>query len=219
MRIDRPRPRRRGVGTCRGRRDSMTGLWKRPVNRLGKRLGLGGASRKPSLQWQAISFGLIGLSGTAITASLLLILHGHLGWGIALANIPAYCAGIINNYTWNRLWTYRHLENGGVVQQGMQFAAISVCGLIINTAVLAGAVHAGVPEFIAFGIATGVTFCWNFSANHNLTFRHSAAARLHELGDVVHHIPHPGAHPEQIPSPARPVDAGDAQPTRTGTGD
>lgn len=179
------------------------------MKNLGRRAGPGRASRKPALHWQAISFGLIGLSGTVITFVLLTLLHKGLGWGIALANLPAYSAGIVNNYTWNRLWTYRHQENGKVLQQGLQFGAISLCGLVINTAVLAGSEHAGAPYLAAFAGATVVTFFWNFTANHNLTFRHNAAERLHGLGDAVHLLPHHADEHHLPPSTAEPPATGD----------
>ena len=142
----------------------------------------------PSLPWQAISFAVIGLTGTAITFILLTLLHKGLGWKIAFANIPAYCAGIVNNYAWNRLWTFRHVEHKPMLHQGGQFALVSVGGLIINTIVLTLLSH----EFdfrIAFAIAAGTAFFWNFGINHQLTFKHKAPAALHAITHP--HLLHP----------------------------
>lgn len=156
---------------------------------------------------KAFWFALIGGTGTVITFIILTFLHKGLGWGIALSNIPAYSAGIVNNYTWNRLWTYRQQENGSVVQQGMAFGAISVVGLVVNTALLAGLEHGGAPYLVAFGVATVITFAWNFTANHNLTFRHSAAERLHRLEDAALHLPHHTPHAQPHTSPLAAEDA------------
>lgn len=141
----------------------------------------------PSLSWQAISFAAIGLTGTAITFVLLTLLHKGLGWKIAFANIPAYSAGIVNNYAWNRRWTFRHVDHKNVLHQGGQFALVSVGGLVINTIVLTLASHA-LDFRVAFIIATGVAFFWNFGLNHQLTFRHKAPAALHALAHP--HLPH-----------------------------
>jgi putative flippase GtrA len=165
--------------------------------RLSRRTGEGAT---PRVQEKAFWFALIGGSGTVITFVILTFLHKGLGWGIALSNIPAYSAGIVNNYTWNRLWTYRHQENGSVVQQGMAFTAISVVGLVINTLLLAGLEHGGAPYLVAFALATVLTFVWNFTANHNLTFRHRAAERLHALEEAALHLPHPH-HGQPRPAP------------------
>lgn len=142
----------------------------------------------PSLSWQAIKFGLVGVSGTAITFVLLTLLHKGLGWQIAIANVPAYGAGIVNNYLWNRHWTFGHVERRSVMRQGGQFAAVSLVGLVINTIVLQLAVRAGLHYVIAFVIAAGIVYLWNFVLNHQLTFRHTAQALRH---------PHlPGHHAE-----------------------
>jgi putative flippase GtrA len=171
------------------------------------RLARNATRRGPAVHWQALWFAIIGGSGTIITFAILTFLHKGLGWGIALSNIPAYSAGILNNYTWNRLWTYRHVENGNVLQQGLAFAVISVCGLVINTTVLAGTEHAGVPYLLAFAIATVVTFGWNFTANHNLTFRHKAAEQLHHIEEVAHHLPLPARRAQMQEAPHEAVPA------------
>jgi dolichol-phosphate mannosyltransferase len=159
------------------------------------------ASRRhaPPLSWQAISFAAIGLSGTAITFVILTMLHKGLGWKIAFANIPAYSAGIVNNYAWNRLWTFRHVEHKNVLHQGSQFVLVSVGGLIINTIVLTLVAHSF--DFrVAFVIAAGVAFFWNFGANHQLTFRHKAPVALHALSHP--HIPHHHSEAVTLPIPS-----------------
>ncbi len=128
----------------------------------------------PSLSWQAVSFAVVGASGTAITFVLLTLLHKVLGWRLELANVLAYGAGIVNNYIWNRLWTFRHVERRNMLHQGGQFAAVSLAGLVINTIVLSLLLHHGVNYVLGFGIAAVVTYGWNFAVNHRVTFRHRA---------------------------------------------
>src|SRR5712692_7171932 len=126
----------------------------------------------PSLSWQAISFAAVGASGTVVTFGLLTLLHKVLGWRVELANIPAYGAGIVNNYVWNRMWTFRHVERRNVLHQGSQFVVISLVGMAINTAVLSFCIHHGINYVMAFGIAAAFTYGWNFYLNHRVTFRH-----------------------------------------------
>jgi dolichol-phosphate mannosyltransferase len=137
----------------------------------------------PSLSFQAISFAAIGASGTVITFILLTVLHKGFGWEISIANIPAYGAGIINNYTWNRVWTFRHVQHRNVLHQGGAFALVSLGGLLINTIVLSFLVHRGVNYLISFAVAAVVAYGWNFGVNHQFTFRHKKATVALNAGD------------------------------------
>jgi putative flippase GtrA len=149
----------------------------------------------PSLSWQAIKFALVGASGTIVTFVLLTLLHKGLGWEVWVANIPAYAAGMVNNYLWNRHWTFRHVERRNVLHQGTQFFAISLVGLVLNTFILQSLVHAGMHYALAFLVAAGIVYCWNFFVNHRITFRHHAPAPLQALRH-----PHlPGHHAEVAP--------------------
>lgn len=127
----------------------------------------------PPLSWQAIQFAAVGASGTAVTFVLLTLLHKGLGWGIIIANVPAYAAGIVNNYFWNRVWTFRHVERRSLLHQGGQFAAVSLGGLVINTTVLWFCEHIGVSYLLSFAAAVAIAYGWNFYLNHKVTFRHS----------------------------------------------
>ncbi|MHB8578181.1 MAG: GtrA family protein [Dehalococcoidia bacterium] len=147
----------------------------------------------PSLSWQAMSFAAVGVSGTAVTFVLLTLLHKGLGWGIVVANVPAYAAGIVNNYTWNRVWTFRHIERRNMLHQGGQFAAVSLGGLIINTTVLWFCEHIGVAYLLSFGIAVVIAYGWNFYLNHKVTFRHRLPRpHLHGHGGGTAVVPSDG---------------------------
>jgi dolichol-phosphate mannosyltransferase len=152
--------------------------------------------RAPSVSWQAVRFGMIGLTGTAISFVLFTLLNQRLGWRVVIANPIAYGAGIFNNYFWNRVWTYRHVERRNVLHQGSQFALISLGGLVLHTGILGLATRLGVSAkrdfFVycaAYGLATAVSYAWNFSVNHRVTFRERAPKSLQVLAHP--HVPHP----------------------------
>jgi putative flippase GtrA len=153
--------------------------------------------RAPSISWQAIRFGMIGLTGTAISFVLFTFLNQRLGWRVIIANPIAYGAGIVNNYFWNRVWNYRHVERRNVLHQGSQFALISLGGLILHTAVLGVAtryfgVSAKSNLFVycaVYAAATGISYAWNFTINHHITFRERAPKTLQALAHP--HVPHP----------------------------
>src|SRR5262249_40371829 len=121
--------------------------------------------------------------------------HKGLGWQIWVANIPAYSAGIVNNYLWNRLWTFGHVERRNMLHQGGQFVVVSLIGLVVNTVILQLATHAQVPYLIAFLLAAGIVSAWNFAANHRVTFKPTAV----HTAEVLRHPHLPGHHAEHAP--------------------
>ncbi|HZU75494.1 MAG TPA: GtrA family protein [Dehalococcoidia bacterium] len=149
----------------------------------------------PSVSWQAIKFAVVGASGTALTFVLLTALHKGFGWPIWIANVPAYGAGIVNNYLWNRYWTFGHVARRNVLHQGSQFVAISVAGLVLNTIILQVVESATRDYYLAFLVAAGIVYCWNFVLNHQVTFRHTAEALRHP------HLPGHHAEPSTVTLP------------------
>ena len=74
-----------------------------------------------------------------------------------------------NNYTWNRLWTFR-AQRGGVANQGLRFLIVSTLALIANLAVLHLLVTVGLGEVIAQAIAIVLVTPVNFVGNKLWSF-------------------------------------------------
>jgi len=171
-------------------------------------------SHAPSISWTAIRFGLIGLSGTAISFALFTLLNQHFGWRVIIANPIAYGAGILNNFFWNRVWNYRHHQHNGLLHQGSQFALVSLGGMLLHTVALGVATRAGVSAHtnfilyvLVYGGATALSYAWNFTMNHRMTFRDQAPATLHAIAHP--HLPHPHLphlrHEPDLPAGEEPV--------------
>lgn len=124
-------------------------------------------------------FLIVGMLGTCIDIALFALLHTWLGLVALVANVLAYSAGIVNNYYLHRHWTYAQVAQKATPVQAVQFAAVSLSALVVNTtlvlllaqpfAMLLHAPDAG--ELLAKLCATGVGVGWNFLANHFWTFR------------------------------------------------
>ena len=125
-----------------------------------------------------LRFLTVGAAGTLLDFSLLTILK-LAGLPTLSANTLSFAAGLINNFTWNRLWTFGDVENADWRKQLAQFAAVSLVGLALNNAIvlsLEGLLGAmlGQPEWgylPAKAIATGVVVFWNYFVNRKWTFR------------------------------------------------
>jgi putative flippase GtrA len=85
------------------------------------------------------------------------------------AAICSFLVAVTNNYTWNRLWTFRD-QRGHVAYQGMRFLVISTLALGANLAVLYVLVRAGLPEIAAQAIAIVLVTPINFVGNKLWSF-------------------------------------------------
>jgi putative flippase GtrA len=124
-----------------------------------------------------LQFATVGGLSTALDFAVLFLLKA-VGLPTAAANTLSYSAGIILNFNLNRRWTYAASRTKRLTTQFLQFAAISLAGLVLNSAlviVLAAPLgaHFNLPTqgtLIAKVLATGASLCWNFAANRLWTF-------------------------------------------------
>jgi putative flippase GtrA len=130
------------------------------------------ALRRRSNWTQLGKFCAVGLSGYAIN---LLVFKLLLDSG--LHYIPAatcsFLVAVTNNYSWNRVWTFRG-QRGHVALQGMRFLAVSTVALCANLGFLSAMVALGLPKLPAQALAIALVTPWNFLANKLWSFRRHA---------------------------------------------
>jgi putative flippase GtrA len=88
-------------------------------------------------------------------------------------NVAAACSFLVavtNNYTWNRLWTFRGLR-GHVGYQGLRFLVVSLLALAANELLLTAFVAAGAGKVVAQAIAVVLVTPINFVGNKLWSFR------------------------------------------------
>src|SRR5579859_5645652 len=78
---------------------------------------------------------VVGGLSTVVDFSVLAVLKS-LGLPTALANSLSYSTGIAVNFTLNHLWTYPDSRSKRLSLQFVQFAVVSLCGLLLNTGIL-----------------------------------------------------------------------------------
>ncbi len=125
-------------------------------------------------------FLVVGAVGTLLDFSLLTMLK-LAGLPTLFANSLSFTAGLLNNFTWNRLWTFNDGVQSDWRKQFAQFTLISLCGLTLNNIIVISLENIlgnilGQPEWgylPAKLIATGVVVFWNYFANRTWTFRES----------------------------------------------
>ena len=119
---------------------------------------------------QLVKFCVVGASGYVVNLAVYTLLLRGAGWHYTLAAIGSFLVAVTNNYTWNRLWTFRH-QRGHLVFQGLRFFVVSVLALGANILVLHLLVQAGLGEVTAQAIAIVVVTPVNFLGNKLWSFR------------------------------------------------
>ena len=84
---------------------------------------------------QLVKFCVVGASGYVVNLWVFALLVLVLGLHYIPAAIGSFLVAVTNNYSWNRLWTFRD-QRGGVAYQGMRFLVVSTIALVANLAVL-----------------------------------------------------------------------------------
>lgn len=142
-----------------------------------------------------VRFAIVGIIGALVDFAVLnvmkLIFEGAglgLGWDLPMdphqiqltaANSISFTAAVMSNFTWNRLWTFPESRERPLGRQLLQFATVSILGLVINTVILVGMDRYVFQHFfserlsynLAKAIAIGVVLFWNFGMNVLWTYR------------------------------------------------
>ena len=123
-------------------------------------------------------FLIVGVTGTTLDFVLLGLLKNGVGLPTRIANPISYSAGIVNNFTLNRRWTFKDSTNTNIRAQFAQYFVINIGGLLLNTFIvevfepifvsLIGDDIAWIPAKV---IASLVAVVFNFVANRYVTFR------------------------------------------------
>ena len=115
-------------------------------------------------------FVVVGTTGYAVNLAVYSTLVHGAGIHYLVAAVCSFLVAVTNNYTWNRLWTFRG-QRGHVAYQGMRFLVVSVVALGANLVVLTLLVTAGLDKVPAQAIAIIVVTPLNFIGNKLWSFR------------------------------------------------
>jgi putative flippase GtrA len=137
-----------------------------------------------------IRFGLVGASGTVVNLAVLYTAHEYLFSAIEPSGSKPYFSlalaiaiATINNFTWNRLWTWsdrlhatsaQHEESISLrrlLPQLGQYATASWLGILLQYALTLWLTHF-MHYLLANVIAIVIASVSNFIANDRWTFRH-----------------------------------------------
>jgi putative flippase GtrA len=150
-----------------------------------------------------LKFAVVGAIGAVVDFGTVFVLQATIlppvdRWQVVVATTIAFCAAILSNFMWNRLWTYPDSRSRSARRQLFLFAFISTVGWLVRT-VWVGLAHqplghalmpivepiihnfrpgyvasptaeAKIGTFAALIIGVIVVMFWNFFANRYWTY-------------------------------------------------
>jgi putative flippase GtrA len=118
---------------------------------------------------QLARFCAVGASGYVVNLAVFTLLVHGADLHYLLAATGSFLVAVTNNYTWNRLWTFRG-QRGHVAYQGLRFLVVSTLALAANLVILHLLVRLGLGEVPAQAIAIVLVTPLNFVGNKLWSF-------------------------------------------------
>lgn len=133
-----------------------------------------------------LKFATVGAIGTVVDFGIFNLLNIVFHIPPVYAQAISFAVAVVNNFMWNRHWTYPESRSKKVHHQMLQFGLINVGGLLIRTPIVGGLEHPlghfiagfgisaatadGLGENLALAIAIGIVMLWNYFANRYWTY-------------------------------------------------
>ena len=126
--------------------------------------------RRPHNWWQLAKFCAVGASGYAVNLVVFALCVEALSLHHAIAATIAFVVAAMNNFWWNRHWTFR-ARGGHAGFQAARFFAVSIAAFLFALSVLELLVSlVGVPDVPAQAISIVVATPLNFVGNKMWSF-------------------------------------------------
>lgn len=133
-----------------------------------------------------LKFAAVGAIGTAVDFAIYNFLNLVIGLAPVFSQAVSFSVAVVNNFLWNRHWTYPESRGKAVHHQLTQFGLVNLGGLLIRTPIIAGlenplgalagrlGVQAEAAVIIghnaALAIAIGIVMLWNYFVNRYWTY-------------------------------------------------
>lgn len=109
---------------------------------------------------RAARYVTVGAFGTVLYYAALIMLVEALGVRVMTATCIAFVMVVAFNYVLQRMWTFRSPVAHS--QAILPFAAMSVAGFGINSAVMAFGLATGIHYLLVQAVAIGIVVAWNY---------------------------------------------------------
>jgi len=121
--------------------------------------------------WEQLAkFCVVGASGYIVNLGVYALLLNWANLHYRLAATGSFLVAVTNNYTWNRVWTFRH-QRGHMGYQGLRFLIVSLVVYGANLGLLTALVELGLGKIVSQAIAVVLVTPLNFLGNKLWSFR------------------------------------------------
>lgn len=128
--------------------------------------------RSPHNWLQLIRFGAVGATGYVVNLAVFALCVHVLAIDYKLASVVAFAVSVLNNFLWNRHWTFSHSRDSHPVEQGLKFFAVSLVAYGFSYVVLVSLVDgAGFEKVIAQAISVAAATPLSFVGQKLWSFR------------------------------------------------
>jgi putative flippase GtrA len=125
--------------------------------------------RRPHNWLQLVRFGAVGASGYVVNLAIYALLL-HVGLHYRGAATGGWIGGVLNNFWWNRRWTFAAAGRGRARFQALRFLVVSFAAFLVSLAILTLLVETGVPKLPSQAIAIIAVTPLNFVGNKLWSF-------------------------------------------------
>jgi putative flippase GtrA len=119
---------------------------------------------------QLAKFCTVGGSGYAVNLAVYAFALDVLGLQYYVAATISFLVAVVNNYLWNRAWTFRE-ERGHFGYQGFRFFVVSTAVYAANILLLSLLIALGLGEIVSQACAVVLVTPINFIGNKLWSFR------------------------------------------------
>lgn len=127
--------------------------------------------RHPRNWFQLVRFGLVGASGYVVNLAVFALAVHSLGVGYRVAAVIAFVVSVLNNFWWNRHWTFA-ARDGHAGFQAARFFLVSLVAFGFSYGVLVALVEgAELPKVLAQALAIVAATPLNFLGQKLWSFR------------------------------------------------
>jgi len=128
--------------------------------------------RSPHNWLQLIRFAAVGAGGYVVNLVVFALAVHAAGIDYKLASVIAFVVSVLNNFWWNRHWTFAHSRERHPVEQGIKFFTVSLVAYGFSYVVLVSLVDgAGFEKVIAQAISVAAATPLSFIGQKLWSFR------------------------------------------------
>jgi putative flippase GtrA len=124
-------------------------------------------------------FAVVGAIGTLVDFGVYSVLTRHFHIFYIVATCVSVLIAIINNFIWNKYWTFQRGKSGKAKKETYKFFIVSIVNYFINIAITYAVVayihteliFGSYEDYFAKAVAIGIVLFFNFFGNKYWTFK------------------------------------------------